>query len=96
MEVAAAASSIVSILTGAWRGRNRLLVVAPAQGRLLAPDPDDSSRLHGNAPGDPVSRPALDIPGRRAAGVPDALPARAAPLTRVSCNILKAEAAWPD
>jgi hypothetical protein len=41
---------------------------APAQGRLLAPDPDDSSRLHGNAPGDPVSRPALDIPGRRAAG----------------------------
>jgi hypothetical protein len=24
--------------------------------------------LHGNAPGDPVSRPALDIPGRRAAG----------------------------
>src|SRR5580704_6367351 len=68
MEVAAAASSIVSILTGAWRGRNRLLVVAPAQGRLLAPDPDDSSRLHGNAPGDPVSRPALDIPGRRAAG----------------------------
>jgi hypothetical protein len=39
-----------------------------AQGRLLAPDPDDRSRLHGKAPGNPVSRPALDIPGRRAAG----------------------------
>ena len=68
MEVAAAASSIVSILTGAWRSRNRLLVVAAAEGRLLAPDPDDRSRRHGNAPGDPVSRPALNIPGRRAAG----------------------------
>jgi hypothetical protein len=54
------------ILTGPWRGRNRLLVVA-AEGWLLARDPDGRSRLHGNAPGDPVSRPALDI--GRAAGV---------------------------
>jgi hypothetical protein len=55
------------ILTGAWRGRNLLLVVA--EGRLLARDPDGRSRLYGNAPGDPVSRPALDIPvsGRHAA-----------------------------
>jgi hypothetical protein len=44
------------------------LVVA-AEGWLLARDPDGRSRLHGNAPGDPVSRPALDIPARRAAGV---------------------------
>jgi hypothetical protein len=36
--------------------------------RLLAPDLDGSSRLHGNASGDPVSRPVLAIPGRRAAG----------------------------
>jgi hypothetical protein len=36
---------------------------------LLARDPDGRSRLHGNAPVDPVSRPALDIPGRRADGV---------------------------
>ena len=38
--------------------------------RLLAWNPDGSSRWHGKAPGDPVSRPALDIPvsGRRAAG----------------------------
>jgi hypothetical protein len=36
---------------------------------LLARNPDGNSRLHGNAPGDPVSRPALEIPvlGRRAA-----------------------------
>jgi hypothetical protein len=79
------------ILTGAWRGRNRLLVVA-AEGWLLARDTDGRSRLHGNAPGDPVSRPTLDIPERRAAGVLDALPAWAEPLTPVSCNILKAEA----
>ena len=39
------------------------------EGWLLARDPDGRSRLHGNAPGDPVSRPALDILGRRAAGV---------------------------
>jgi len=39
------------------------------EGRLLARDPDGRSRLHGNAPGDPVSRPALDIPATRAAGV---------------------------
>jgi hypothetical protein len=41
-----------------------------SEGWLLARDPDGSSRLHGNAPGDPVSRPALDIPvsGRRPAG----------------------------
>src|SRR5580700_7146146 len=41
-----------------------------SEGWLLARDPDGSSRLHGNAPGDPVSRPALDIPvsGRRTAG----------------------------
>ena len=38
-----------------------------AEGWLLARDPDGRSRLHGNAPGDPVSRPALDI--GRAAGV---------------------------
>jgi hypothetical protein len=40
------------------------------EGRLLARDPDDTSRLHGNAPSDPVSRPAPEIPvfGRRAAG----------------------------
>jgi hypothetical protein len=44
------------------------LVVA-AEGWLLARNPDGRSRLHGNAPGDPVSRPALDIPARRAAGV---------------------------
>jgi hypothetical protein len=56
------------ILTIPWRGRNRLLVVAE-EGRLLTRDPDGRSRLHGNAPGDPVSRPALDNPGRRAAGV---------------------------
>jgi len=63
-------SSIVLILTGLWRGRNRLLVVPAAAGRLLAGDPDGSSQLHGNAPGDPVSRPALDIPvfARRTAG----------------------------
>src|SRR5580700_9110958 len=38
--------------------------------RLLAWNPDGSSRWHGKAPGDPVSRPALDIPvsGRHAAG----------------------------
>jgi hypothetical protein len=37
---------------------------------LLARDPDDSSRMHGNAPGDPVSQPGLDIPvsGKRTAG----------------------------
>jgi hypothetical protein len=63
---------------------------------LRARDPGGRSRLHGNAPGDPVSRPALDIPGRRAPGVLDALPARAEPLMPVSCNILKAEAARPD
>jgi hypothetical protein len=36
---------------------------------LLAQDPDGRSRQHGNAPGDPVSRPALEIPvsGERAA-----------------------------
>lgn len=64
-----AANSAVLILTGARHGRNRLVVVAPAEGRLLARNPDGSSRLHGNAPGDPVSRPALDIPvsARRAA-----------------------------
>jgi Uncharacterised nucleotidyltransferase len=41
-----------------------------SEGWLLARDPDGSSRLHGNAPGDPVTRPALDIPvsGRRTAG----------------------------
>jgi hypothetical protein len=63
-------SSIILILTGAWRGRNRLLVVPASEGRLLARDPDGSSRLHGNASGDPVSRPALDIPvfARRTAG----------------------------
>jgi hypothetical protein len=49
------------ILTGARRRRNRLLVVAAAS-RLLARDPDGRSRLHGKAPGDPVSRPALDTP----------------------------------
>ena len=34
---------------------------------MLARDPDGRSRLHGNTPGNPVSRPALDI--GRAAGV---------------------------
>ena len=66
--VTAAADPIGLILTGAWRGRNCLLVVVAAAGWLLARDPDGSSRLHDNAPGDPVSRPALNIPGRRAAG----------------------------
>jgi hypothetical protein len=56
------------ILTIPWRGRNRLLVVAE-EGWLLTRDPDGRSRLHGNAPGDPVSRPAPDIPATRAAGV---------------------------
>jgi hypothetical protein len=66
--VTAAAKPAFLILTGARRGRNRLLVVAAA-GRLLAPDPDGSSRSHGNASGDPVSRPVREIPvsGRRAA-----------------------------
>ena len=62
------------ILTGAWRGRNRLLVVAAAAGGwLLAPDPDGRSRLYGNAPGDPVSRPAQDIPVS-GGGAAEALP----------------------
>jgi Uncharacterised nucleotidyltransferase len=68
--VTGAANPNFLILTGARRGRNRLLVVAAAEGRLLARDPDGSSGLHGNAPGDPVSRTVLEIPalGMRAAG----------------------------
>jgi hypothetical protein len=58
MEVTAAADPIILILTGAWRGRNCLLVVAVVEGWLLARDPDGSSRLHGNAPGDPYEPPA--------------------------------------
>jgi hypothetical protein len=65
-----ATNPIDLVLAGARHGRSRLLAVAASAGRLLARNPDGSSRLHGKAPGDPVSRPALDIPvsGRRAAG----------------------------
>jgi hypothetical protein len=55
--VTKAASSIILILTEARRSHNRLSVVSAAEGRLLARDPDGSSRLHGNASGDRVSRP---------------------------------------
>src|SRR6202034_2264054 len=58
------------VLAGARHGSSRLLAVAASAGRLLARNPDGSSRLHGKAPGHPVSRPPLDIPvsARRAAG----------------------------
>jgi hypothetical protein len=43
MGITKAANPIVLILTGAQRGRNRLLVATAAAGWLLAWDPDGSS-----------------------------------------------------